>query len=203
MTGKIKLVHSGGNSVSLAVPTSNPSASEVEFKLPQADGSSGQALVTDSSGNLSFAGTGKILQHKIISKTTKSSTSSTTPGIIPDFSIAITPTASDSIMVIEASMYFSITQHAISTRIYKDSDIVIQPATYDSNDDGTSSHYIGSNTARMMHQTISSFETAGNTNARTYSVYWRVSSGTAYMNRYSGSDSYNGVSILRVTEVAA
>ena len=47
MTGKIKLVHSGGNSVSLAVPTSNPSASEVEFKLPQADGSSGQALVTD------------------------------------------------------------------------------------------------------------------------------------------------------------
>ena len=54
----------------------------------------------------------------------------------------------------------------------------------------------------MMHQTISSFETAGNTNARTYSVYWRVSSGTAYINRYSGSDSYNGVSILRVTEMA-
>ena len=62
MTGKIKLVHSGGNAVSLAVPTSNPSSSEVEFKLPQADGSSGQALVTDASGNLSFAGTGKILQ---------------------------------------------------------------------------------------------------------------------------------------------
>ena len=62
MTGKIKLVHSGGNAVSLAVPTSNPSASEVEFKLPQADGTSGQALVTDASGNLSFAGTGKILQ---------------------------------------------------------------------------------------------------------------------------------------------
>ena len=62
MTGKIKLVHSGGNAVSLAVPTSNPSSSEVEFKLPQADGTSGQALVTDASGNLSFAGTGKILQ---------------------------------------------------------------------------------------------------------------------------------------------
>ena len=62
MTGKIKLVHSGGNAVSLAVPTSNPSASEVEFKLPQADGTSGQALVTDASGNLSFSGTGKILQ---------------------------------------------------------------------------------------------------------------------------------------------
>ena len=35
MTGKIKLVHSGGNAVSIAVPTSNPSSSEVELKLPQ------------------------------------------------------------------------------------------------------------------------------------------------------------------------
>ena len=55
MTGKIKLVHSGGNSVSLAVPTSNPSSSEVEFKLPQSDGSANEFLKTDGSGNLSFA----------------------------------------------------------------------------------------------------------------------------------------------------
>ena len=55
MTGKIKLVHSGGNSVSLAVPTSNPSSSEVAFKLPQADGSANQVLKTDGSGNLAFA----------------------------------------------------------------------------------------------------------------------------------------------------
>jgi hypothetical protein len=54
MTGKIKLVHSGGNSVSIAVPTSNPSASEVEFKLPGSDGSANQVLKTDGSGNLSF-----------------------------------------------------------------------------------------------------------------------------------------------------
>ena len=50
----IKLVHSGGNSVSLTTPTSNPS-SNITFKLPQADGSSGQAIVTDGSGALSFA----------------------------------------------------------------------------------------------------------------------------------------------------
>ena len=54
MTGKIKLVHSGGNSVSLAVPTSNPSSSEVAFKLPQADGSANQVLQTDGNGNLSW-----------------------------------------------------------------------------------------------------------------------------------------------------
>ena len=55
MTGKIKLVHSGGNSVSLAVPTSNPSSSEVAFKLPVADGSANQYIKTDGSGNLGFA----------------------------------------------------------------------------------------------------------------------------------------------------
>ena len=54
MTGKIKLVHSGGNAVSIAVPSSNPSASEVEFKLPGSDGSANQVLKTDGSGNLSF-----------------------------------------------------------------------------------------------------------------------------------------------------
>ena len=50
----IKLVHSGGNSVSLTTPDSNPSANRT-FKLPGADGTSGQALVTDGSGALSFA----------------------------------------------------------------------------------------------------------------------------------------------------
>ena len=49
----IKLVHSGGNSVSLTTPTSNP-ASNITFKLPQADGSANQVLQTDGSGALSF-----------------------------------------------------------------------------------------------------------------------------------------------------
>tara|TARA_B100000614_G_scaffold258611_1_gene281283 strand:- start:1583 stop:2185 length:603 start_codon:yes stop_codon:yes gene_type:complete len=52
---KLKLVHSGGNSVSLNPPTSAPTSSEVAFKLPNEDGSSGQFLKTDGSGGLSFA----------------------------------------------------------------------------------------------------------------------------------------------------
>ena len=50
----IKLKHSGGNAVSLHPPTSAPSASDVQFKLPTADGSAGQVLQTDGSGNLSW-----------------------------------------------------------------------------------------------------------------------------------------------------
>ena len=49
----IKLVHSGGNSVSLTTPTSNPS-SNITFKLPQSDGTAGQVLMTDGNGNLSW-----------------------------------------------------------------------------------------------------------------------------------------------------
>ena len=50
----LNFLHSGGNKVSLTTPASNP-ASDLTFKLPQADGSSGQFLKTDGSGALSFA----------------------------------------------------------------------------------------------------------------------------------------------------
>ena len=49
----IKLVHSGGNSVSLTTP--DTLAANKTFKLPNADGSSNQAMVTNGSGALSFA----------------------------------------------------------------------------------------------------------------------------------------------------
>ena len=51
---KISLKHSGGNVVSLNSPTNAPSAADVAFKLPNADGSAGQVLQTDGNGNLSW-----------------------------------------------------------------------------------------------------------------------------------------------------
>ena len=107
MTGKIKLVHSGGNAVSLAVPTSNPSSSEVEFKLPQADGSSGQALVTDASGNLSFSGTGKILQVVSDTKTDTQSFQSQSFQTISGLSVDITPSSSSNKVLIHYSISVS------------------------------------------------------------------------------------------------
>mgnify|MGYP001210231150 CR=1 FL=1 len=55
---KISLKHSGGNVVSLNSPTNAPSAADVAFKLPNADGTSGQVLKTDGSGNLSWVSSG-------------------------------------------------------------------------------------------------------------------------------------------------
>jgi len=54
----LKLKHSGGNSVSLNPPSSAPTSSDVAFKLPNADGSAGQVLQTDGSGNLGFINSG-------------------------------------------------------------------------------------------------------------------------------------------------
>ena len=62
---KISLKHSGGNVVSLNSPSSAPTSADVAFKLPNADGTNGQRIITDGSGNLSFASSGasgKILQ---------------------------------------------------------------------------------------------------------------------------------------------
>jgi len=55
---KISLKHSGGNVVSLNSPTSAPTSADVAFKLPNADGSAGQFMKTDGSGNFSFANSG-------------------------------------------------------------------------------------------------------------------------------------------------
>ena len=60
---KIKLnAASGGGSVSLEAPTSTTSNANVVFKLPVADGTSGQALTTNASGQLAFATVSSAIQ---------------------------------------------------------------------------------------------------------------------------------------------
>ena len=60
---KIKLnAASGGGSVSLEAPTSTTGNANVEFKLPVADGTSGQALTTNASGQLAFATVSSAIQ---------------------------------------------------------------------------------------------------------------------------------------------
>ena len=51
----IKLNGSTAGSVSLDAPASTTSSADIAFKLPVADGSNGQAITTNGSGQLSFA----------------------------------------------------------------------------------------------------------------------------------------------------
>ena len=51
----IKLNGSTAGSVALDAPASTTSNADISFKLPVADGTAGQVLMTDGSGNLSWA----------------------------------------------------------------------------------------------------------------------------------------------------
>ena len=63
----LKLNGSSSGSVSIDAPASTTGGADVTFKLPVADGTSGQVLQTDASGQLSFTGNGgsgrKILEE--------------------------------------------------------------------------------------------------------------------------------------------
>ena len=97
----IKLVHSGGNSVSLTTP--DTLAANKTFKLPNADGTSGQAVVTDGNGALSFASmpsSGPLLQYKYLGNNS-STTHNTQAWSDSGFgSITITPTNATTINII-------------------------------------------------------------------------------------------------------
>ena len=65
---ELNLTHSNGNKVKLTTP--DTLAANKTFKLPGADGSSGQFLKTDGSGALSFAGAGKVVGFAFASSST-------------------------------------------------------------------------------------------------------------------------------------
>ena len=119
----IKLKHSGGNAVSLHPPTSAPSTSDVQFKLPTADGSAGQALKTDGSGQLGFANFGKLLQvvrGETQTRTTASSNTGTffTSSLTAD----ITPSSTNSkIFVLASGNYYTTNTTTGGVSLFRDS----------------------------------------------------------------------------------
>ena len=74
----IKLNGSTAGSVSLDAPASTTSSADITFKLPVADGSSGQVLQTDGSGALSFATVIPTLPHAFVTMDSQYFTSTTT-----------------------------------------------------------------------------------------------------------------------------
>ena len=94
---QIKLKHSGGNSVIIAAPDSNP-ASDRTLKLPS-DGD-GTILTTNSA-------TGKILQVQSTVLTGAQSTTSATYTDITGFSVNITPSATSSKILVQVAMRVS------------------------------------------------------------------------------------------------
>ena len=210
----IKLVHSGGNSVSLTTPDSNPAANRT-FKLPGADGTSGQALVTDASGNLSFAGTGKILQVISTTKTDSFTTTSTSYTDITGLSASITPSSSSSKVYVIVHVNSAATTRYASFRLVRGStNIAIGTDITGSQEAVTFT--AGSNTSNsydnliLRNQSMAILDTPSTTSATTYKLQGRINYGTGdlYVNRQPYTDTTStyvvrAASTITLYEVAA
>ena len=157
-----------------------------------------------SAAKLASGAGGKILQVITAQKLNPASTSSTTMvEISSDLRCTITPTSASSKIIILCSLYLtmSATAHISSVEIRKDGTLINAPANYNTGThDGHTMNYTNSNW--MGNNIIQTIETAGNTNSRTYSPYYKGTGADVYLNAWGTSD-YRGISSITVMEVAA
>jgi len=217
---KISLKHSGGNVVSLNSPTSAPTSADVAFKLPNQDGSASEALITDGSGNLSFAGTGKILQVKNAIKTDTASVTSNTFTDISGLSISITPSSSSNKVLFRGYVSLGTEANTImAIKIFRDS-TEIGKSTADStaanNSTATAAGLnvssVTSSVNNQMHQLqFEVLDSPNTTSAVTYKVQfaeislYQYASVAVYVNRpYHGTNAsrHGVISSVTAMEVA-
>ena len=209
---KISLKHSGGNVVSLNSPTSAPTSADVAFKLHNADGTNGQALVTDASGNLSFAGTGKILQVIQTVKTDTASLGSVdTFTDISGMSVTITPSSSSSKVLVTVVMNVSGGDNqAVAWRLLRGSTpIYIGDADGNRIRVAASVRVATNGDAEMVNCSAVFLDSPNTTSATTYKIDWArpFASSQIYLNRpsedYDNNDRARAPSSILVQEVAA
>ena len=208
--GAIKLKHTSGNGTILNSPAANPS-SDITLKLPSTTGSAGQVLQVASANHsstnaeLEFAAAaagGKVKQYKYAQSTTLvETTSSSYQNLSATFSVAITPTSSSNLLVArfaaEISVYNS-SGHDANARIGLTDD---GASSYLLENDVRAYDYGGSGAFIDLPLCIEHVKVAGNTNARTYSIRYKLVDGTkVVINNYSGSAGTNN-SVLSVMEI--
>jgi len=189
---QIKLKHSGGNSVIIAAPDSNP-ASDRTLKLPS-DGD-GTILTSNSS-------VGKILQVISSNKITVQSTSSTSYVDVTDMTATITPSASTSKVLILLTMVIQKSNYTFFARLLRGSTEIGTPSGSNSGLSVYNSGDSGQNEGRT-HVYLDSPNT---TNATTYKLQIKSDgSSTIYFNAHSSgtTNDYISQSSFTVIEVAA
>ena len=209
---QIKLKHSGGNSVIIAAPDSNP-ASDRTLKLPS-DGD-GTILTTNSP-------TGKLLQVVQTVKKDTASYSITNPNFSSDImTVSITPSNASNKIILECHIHIS---GLPPQMVFSKAGSILTDAIADAGNDGNGNPLIRA-TANVSQTDYGGYgplnfkyiDTAGGTSAITYGVritHINSSSGyqtaTLYLNKTGVSgetDAYRTfartISTLTATEIAA
>ena len=207
--GAIKLKHTSGNGTILNSPAANPS-SDITLKLPSTTGSAGQVLSVASANHSSTnaelefaaAASGKVKQYKYAQSTTLlETTSSSYQNLSATFSVAITPTSSSNLLLARFAAKISVYNQSGSDA----------NSRFGLTDDGDSSYllenyvrfydYGGSGGFIDLPLCIEHVKVAGNTNARTYSIRYKLVAGNkVVINNYSGGAGTNN-SVLSVMEI--
>jgi len=198
---QIKLLHSGGNGVSIVAPDSNP-ASDRTLKLPS-DGD-GTILTTNSS-------VGKILQVKqTLKKDVYSGNHYGNYNELTGLSVTITPTSSSSKLLFTTGISWSTeTGQIFEVKLYDgSSEITAANSTTGSSSNAWIASYnknasdsVLSDNINMAHGSY--LHTVSDTNAHTFKIYIRAGSTTLFINRRQSDGGNGGTNYLNVMEVAA
>ena len=207
----------GGGTVALKGPASTTGNAPIELKLPVGDGTNGQALTTNGSGQLAFADVagGKILQIVQVTKTDTSSTQSTTYGDVSGLSQAITTSAGSKVLCLANFFFGSSPAYSTWFRLVR---VDVDGSTnypYLGDADSTVTRasagaYNNSYNYAPDSASFSFLDTPSGAGSHTYKIQWKqgYSGGfTSYIGRdYQGStDSSRGrvPSTLTLVEVGA
>jgi|ETNvirenome_2_60_1030617.scaffolds.fasta_scaffold05961_4 hypothetical protein len=193
------------------------------YTLPQTDGSAGQVLKTDGSGNLSWTtpSAGKILQ---LASTTKTDTFSTTSTSFVDitgtdqngsgsiFCVKITPSASSSKIFVTGVLTFGGSDgeaYSYTFKLFRDSTPISIADAAGNRERATFGTQGFANADASETSSINFLDSPGDTSEHTYKVQVRAENPkTLYVNRGNEGDGDSAISprftsTITVMEVAA
>lgn len=130
-------------------------------------------------------------------------TSTTLSEITSDLRVTLTPTNANNIILVLCFFgVLSSNSHVITFQIMKDGTTAVNPPNSSGvNSDGNGTFW--SLYEYMGNASTCVSETAGNTNERYYTPFWRINTATAYLNSYRLTSSYKGTSRMVAMEIAA
>ena len=194
--GTLKLTATtGGGSVSLEAPSSTTSNADVELKLPVADGSAGQLLKTDGSGNLGWATDqgGKIKQFVYAEMSSDFGMNSTTETDVGGMTAAIslTDASNNTLVEITFSPYVAGSGAVgYKLRVYRDSTVIYE--------NGNAFY----RTADDLKATLSSIRLldtgVSDTNSHTYKLTAQRVTGDDGYNIYKQVDVANSITLTEM-----
>ena len=191
---ELNLTHSNGNKVKLTTP--DTLSANKTFKLPGADGSSGQALVTNGSGALSFSSvSGLVLAMGYSSDGSDSNTTVNGTTLYAGSTLAMTRVSATSkyILRIGAQIYRPTT----SSRGYLKYQVKVNSGTYNTTpgDGSRYSWYMGDETHENYREVTMTYLSPG-------SVGDTLTFQVGYQNTASQNDTFRW-QIIQATEVSS